>query len=154
MKKIILCALCAAMMLTAASCGGKSTDSNSQNPSIGDIPTAEADKGKTDSENTGDEPVAQSDSNSGTSDSDSKSDKTDNKSSQTGGSDKADTSDRTPTTDRAEIQNNIRDAKELIDEGLIDDAKAIIRVLRSRELTKDEEKQVDELEAKMLKVSD
>ena len=83
-----------------------------------------------------------------------KSDKTDNKSSQTGGSDKVDTSDRTPTTDRAEIQNNIRDAKELIDEGLIDDAKAIIRVLRSRELTKDEEKQVDELEAKMLKVSD
>ena len=80
MKKIILCALCAAMMLTAASCGGKSTDSNSQNPSIGDIPTAEADKGKTDSENTGDEPAAQSDSNSGTSDSDSKSDKTDNKS--------------------------------------------------------------------------
>ena len=44
MKKIILCALCAAMMLTAASCGGKSTDSNSQNPSIGDIPTAEADR--------------------------------------------------------------------------------------------------------------
>lgn len=152
MKKIILCALCAAMMLTAASCGGKSTDSNSQNPSIGDIPTAEADKGKTDSENTGDEPAAQSDSNSGTSDS--KSDKTDNKSSQTGGSGAVDTSDRTPTTDRAEIQNNIRDAKELIDEGLIDDAKAIIRVLRSRELTKDEEKQVDELEAKMLKVSD
>ena len=154
MKKIILCALCAAMMLTAASCGGKSTDSNSQNPSIGDIQTAEADKGKTDSENTGDEPAAQSDSNSGTSDSDSKSDKTDNKSSQTGGSGAVDTSDRTPTTDRAEIQNNIRDAKELIDEGLIDDAKAIIRVLRSRELTKDEEKQVDELEAKMLKVSD
>ena len=154
MKKIILCALCAAMMLTAASCGGKSTDSNSQNPSIGDIPTAKADKDKTDSENTGDEPVAQSDSNSGTSDSDSKSDKTDNKSSQTGGSDEVDTSDRTPTTDRAEIQNNIRDAKELIDEGLIDDAKAIIRVLRSRTLTKDEEKQVDELEAKMLKVSD
>jgi len=154
MKKIILCALCAAMMLTAASCGGKSTDSNSQNPSIGDIPTAKADKDKTDSENTGDEPVAQSDSNSDTSDSDSKSDKTDNKSSQTRGSDEVDTSDRTPTTDRAEIQNNIRDAKELIDEGLIDDAKAIIRVLRSRELTKDEEKQVDELEAKMLKVSD
>ena len=154
MKKIILCALCAAMMLTAASCGGKSTDSNSKNPSIGDIPTAKADKDKTDSENTGDEPVAQNDSNSGTSDSDSKSDKTDNKSSQTRGSDEVDTSDRTPTTDRAEIQNNIRDAKELIDEGLIDDAKAIIRVLRSRELTKDEEKQVDELEAKMLKVSD
>ena len=62
--------------------------------------------------------------------------------------------ERTEESDRTEIANNIRDAKELIDEGLIDDAKAIIRVLRSRELTKDEEKQVDELEAKTLKVSD
>lgn len=151
MKKIVICALCAALMLTAASCGGKKNNSDAQNPSLSDIPTAGANKDNPDS---GDENAAQNEK-AGTDANDSNSDKNDDsKSSQDNGSKKVDTSDRTPASDRAEIQNNIRDAKDLIDDGLIDDAKAIIRILRSRKLTKDEEKQVDELEAKMLKVSD
>lgn len=151
MKKIILCALCVAVALTAASCGGKK-NSETQNPSIGDIPTAEANKDKNDSESPTDENADQNENNADSNGSGSKSDN--DKSSTGGNSNKVDTSDRTAASDRAEIQNNIRDAKELIDDGLIDDAKAIIRVLRSRELTRDEEKQVDELERKMLKVSD
>ena len=58
------------------------------------------------------------------------------------------------TTDREEIANLIRDAKELIDEGLLDDAKMTLRDLRSRDLTADEKKQVDELQAKLVKISD
>ncbi len=58
------------------------------------------------------------------------------------------------TTNREEIANLIRDAKELIDEGLLDDAKMTLRDLRSRDLTEDEKKQVDELQAKLVKISD
>lgn len=151
MKKIIICALCAVLALTAAACGGKNKNSDVQNPSIGDIPTAAADRDKNDSEPGGDSTDRDDTSNEGAESGKSGENGTP---AQNGSPKKADTSDRTPASDRAEIKANIRDAKELIDNGMTDDAKAIIRVLRSRELTSDEEKQVDELEAKLLKVSD
>lgn len=53
--------------------------------------------------------------------------------------------ERTEESDRTEIANNIRDAKELIDEELYDDAEMIITALESRELTEEEQKEVDEL---------
>lgn len=50
---------------------------------------------------------------------------------------------------RAEIANLIRDAKELLQEGLTDDAAMLIRDLRTRELTEAERKQVDALQASL-----
>lgn len=55
---------------------------------------------------------------------------------------------------RAEIANLIRDAKELIAEGLTDDAGMILRDLRTRDLTSAEKEQVDALQASMVTISD
>ena len=66
----------------------------------------------------------------------------------------ADTSDRTPETDREEIKNNLRDAKELIENGSVEDAAMIIKSLQTRDLTDEEEKQLKELQKQMIKISD
>ena len=55
---------------------------------------------------------------------------------------------------REEIANMLRDAKELIDEGLTIDASRILRDLRTRDLTDAELAQTDALEASMIKISD
>ncbi|MEE1013614.1 MAG: hypothetical protein U0L92_04805 [Clostridia bacterium] len=55
---------------------------------------------------------------------------------------------------RAEIANLIRDAKELLAEGLTDDASMILRDLRTRNLTSAEKEQVDALQASMVTISD
>lgn len=65
-----------------------------------------------------------------------------------------DTSDRTPETDREEIKNNLRDAKELIENGSIEDAAMIIKSLQTRDLTDEEEKQLKALQKQMIKISD
>lgn len=65
-----------------------------------------------------------------------------------------DTSDRTPETDREEIKNNLRDAKELIENGSVEDAAMIIKSLQTRDLTEEEEKQLKELQKQMIKISD
>ena len=72
------------------------------------------------------------------------------------------TPDPSPTSDprneepvvREEIAKMLRDAKELIQEGLMDDAGRILRDLRTRELTEEEKSQVDALQAVMTKVKD
>ena len=61
---------------------------------------------------------------------------------------------KTPEEDRTEITNMIRDAKDLIDAGLRDDANKLLSALRSRNLTTDEKKQVDTLQSKMITISD
>ena len=58
------------------------------------------------------------------------------------------------TAVRAEIAKMIRDANELIEEGLSDDAKMVLRDLRSRDLTDEEKEQVNALQAKLLSISD
>ncbi len=65
-----------------------------------------------------------------------------------------DTSDRTPETDREEIKNNLRDAKELIESGSIEDAAMIIKSLQTRDLTDEEKKQLKALQKQMIKISD
>lgn len=55
---------------------------------------------------------------------------------------------------RKEIAKMIRDANELIEEGLSDDAKMALRDLRSRDLTDEEKEQVNALQAKLLSISD
>lgn len=55
---------------------------------------------------------------------------------------------------RAEIQQSLKDAEDLIEEGMYDDANMILRALRSRELTDEELAKVDELQGKLVKISD
>ena len=55
---------------------------------------------------------------------------------------------------RAEIAKLIKDAEELIEVGLTDDANMTLRDLRSKDLTEEEKKQVDELQGKLVKISD
>ncbi|MGN0178040.1 MAG: hypothetical protein ACI4DY_01165 [Monoglobaceae bacterium] len=145
MKKLCIFILCLFVM-TAASCG-KNEGESSQSPSIADIPTARADENAADAE-----------SRDNTDANDSADDKENADGNEAGGKSEAqarqDTSDRTPQSDRREIENNIRDAQSLIDDGMLDDAKAVIKSLRTRELTAEEEKKVDSLEAQLLTISD
>ncbi len=55
---------------------------------------------------------------------------------------------------RAEIAKLISDAKELLNEGLSDDASMILRDLRTRDLTDAEQAQVDALNADMSKIGE
>lgn len=135
MKKICMIILCL-LLATAAACGKK--EEAPQTPSISDVPTTEADEAENadNEEDEGKGEAAEASDGAG----------------QT--QPEADTSDRTPQSDRREIENNIRDAQSLIDEGMTDDAKAVIRALRTRDLTPEEEKKVDDLEAQLLTISD
>lgn len=63
-------------------------------------------------------------------------------------------SERNEKSDNAEIEANLRDAKELIDNGDIDDAKEIIKAIESRKLTPEQQKKLDALKAILIKVSD
>ncbi len=58
-----------------------------------------------------------------------------------------------PEVIRSEIANMIRDAEELIKDGLYDDAKMVLRDLRSRNLTSAEKKKVDGLQSRMITIS-
>lgn len=60
----------------------------------------------------------------------------------------------TNAAQREEISNLIKDAEELINEGLTDDANMILRDLRSRNLTEQEKKKVDDLQGRLVKISD
>lgn len=146
MKRLCIVILCL-LIMTAVSCGKKESEA-SPSPSIADIPAATADEKVNEAEN-GEAADEKSGSESGERSGGEKS-----------GGEKADaakqpdTSDRTPQSDRREIENNIRDAQGLIDDGMLDDAKAVIRSLRTRELTAEEEKKVDSLEAQLLTISD
>lgn len=55
---------------------------------------------------------------------------------------------------REEIRRMLADAEDLIDEGLLDDANMILRNLRTHDLTDEEKAQVDELQARMVTISD
>ena len=101
-------------------------DSDTDGARLDDIPTASAD-----AEGDGDETVEND-----------------------GDNQDEDTSDRTPETDREEIKNNLRDAKELIESGSIEDAAMIIKSLQTRDLTDEEEKQLKALQKQMIKISD
>ncbi|MBQ7109472.1 MAG: hypothetical protein IJN99_03825 [Clostridia bacterium] len=57
-------------------------------------------------------------------------------------------------TEREEVANNLRDAKELIENGDIEDATMIIKGLQTRTLTDDEKAQLKKLQEKMITVSD
>lgn len=59
-----------------------------------------------------------------------------------------------PEVIRQEIANMLRDAESLIDYKMYDDAKSVLRNLRSRDLTTAEKNKVDELSARLIKISD
>ncbi len=112
------------LMLLSVASCGK--DSDTGGARLNDIPTASAD-----ADGDGDETADGEDNNQD-----------------------EDTSDRTPETDREEIKNNLRDAKELIESGSIEDAAMIIKSLQTRDLTDEEEKQLKALQKQMIKISD
>ena len=145
MKRLCIVILCL-LIMTAVSCGKKEREA-SPSPSIADIPAATADEKVNEAEG-GEAADEKSGSESGEASDDEKDGGQSDTAKQT------DTSDRTPQSDRREIENNIRDAQDLIDNGMLDDAKALIRSLRTRELTAEEEKKVDSLEAQLLTISD
>ncbi len=62
--------------------------------------------------------------------------------------------DRTEETDRQEIKANLRDAKDLIEDGYFEDAKMIIDGLKTRDLTQAEKDELLKLQAQMITVSD
>ncbi len=55
---------------------------------------------------------------------------------------------------RQEIAKMLRDAEDLINEGLFDDAKMVLRDLRSRDLTGAEKERVNELLSRLVTISD
>lgn len=63
-------------------------------------------------------------------------------------------SERTEESDRKEIQNNLRDARELIENGYFEDATMIIDSLKTRDLTDAERKELLKLQKQMIRVSD
>lgn len=56
--------------------------------------------------------------------------------------------------ERIEINNNLRDAQELINEECYDDALMIIQSLKTRKLSKEESEKLTELQAQMMHISD
>lgn len=64
------------------------------------------------------------------------------------------TDERTPETDKSEIQSNLKDAQELIDNGDTDDALMIIKALESRDLTDDEKELVIQMKKQISEVAD
>lgn len=135
-KNVLISALCIITALSISACG-KKDDSHKQNAPIDSIPTATANNTKTEESIPDSNDLDNSEENSN------KSDKSDSAA-----------KDRTPQSDNNEIENNIRDAQELIDNDCYDDAKAIIKALRSRNLSDEQTKKVDELEAQLISISD
>lgn len=146
LKTGALISLCAATALCTAACKNpfsSSDDSTSKNNTV----TEEQSVSDTETTDTKEDSRKTSPENS--------SDKANEKSKNTDNTDsKTENTERTPETDRQEIQNNIRDAEELIDNDMQDDARAVIRILRSRDLTEEEKAQVDSLEKRLITVSD
>lgn len=145
MKKIILIILCFMIFTTLSACGKK--QENNSNHSINDIPTASAD-----------------DNN----DTDDNSDKKDDASNENSNDDPSYSEEETeeytvPDTnkkdlrsekERIEINNNLRDAQELIDNECYEDAMMIIQSLKTRKLSDDENKKLIELQEQMMRISD
>ena len=140
MKKLFVLIMCLLLALSAAACGGKDKE-NGDSPLSG-IRTATADKEDKDEKEEKDESELDEDTD------DEKDDIGEEKVSEEYNP------DRTEASDRQELKNFLRDAKELIEEGYFEDAEMILEVVRSRDLTADEKKELLELEKMMLVVSD
>ena len=55
---------------------------------------------------------------------------------------------------RAEIEKMLNDAEELINEELYDDVRMVLRDIKTRELNEAESKRLNELQTKLVKISD
>ncbi len=62
--------------------------------------------------------------------------------------------ERNEETARDEIKSNLRDVRELIDAGAIEDATMIIKSLKTRDLTDSERKELADLQKMMITISD
>lgn len=148
MKKLLILAICFVLAAASAGCGNKNDDAG-ENVPLSDIPSASADKTKEEENNPGEERESDVKNEA--------ENKSDNEGAErsTGASETGEVSpERNADADRREIRNNLRDAEALIDEGMYDDAREVIKVLQTRELTDEEKEQLNELQKRMLTVSD
>ena len=132
MKKILAITLCLIMLFSFSSCKKQENDI-----SIKDIPTASADKEET-PENSADEFDRKY---SGEEDEEYINHKTKKE-------------DIRSERERVEIENSLRDAEALVKDGAYEDAMMIIKSLKTRKLTKEENNRIIELQKKMTEISD
>ncbi len=124
LKKIIVLFLVLASLFLLSSCGFNELPGSTTRP-LPDITVMPDNPNTTDDPDASDEPVI----------------------------DPANDERNQPEMIRGEIANMLRDAEELISEGLYDDAKMVLRDLRSRNLTSAEKKKVDALQSRMITIS-
>lgn len=139
MKRISLIILCFTILTTLSACGKSKTVT--PNHSISDIPTASADENKSDedanvTDETTEEPQYSEEETEEyivpeTGEKEFRSEK-----------------------ERIEINNNLRDAQDLINNECYDDALMIIQSLKTRKLSKEESEKLTELQAQMMHISD
>ncbi len=124
LKKVLVLLLPLALLLLLSACGFDELPGSTTRP-LPNITVMPDDPNTTDDPDASDEPVI----------------------------DPANDERNQPEMIRGEIANMLRDAEELIAEGLYDDAKMVLRDLRSRDLTSAEKKKVDALQSRMITIS-
>ena len=140
MKRISLIILCFIILTTLSACGKR--QDVTPNQSVSDIPAASGDENKSVDEDT---------------------DVTDETTDDSQYSEEETEEYVVPETgekdfrsekERVEINNNLRDAQELINDECYDDALMIIQSLKTRKLSKEESEKLTELQAQMMHISD
>lgn len=140
MKRISLIILCFTILTTLSACGKR--QDVTPNQSVSDIPAASGDENKSVDEDT---------------------DVTDETTDDSQYSEEETEEYVVPETgekdfrsekERVEINNNLRDAQELINDECYDDALMIIQSLKTRKLSKEESEKLTELQAQMMHISD
>ncbi len=140
MKRISLVILCFIILTTLSACGKR--QDVTPNQSVSDIPIASDDENKSVDEDTNvtdettDDPQYSEEETEEyvipeTGEKDFRSEK-----------------------ERIEINNNLRDAQDLINDECYDDALMIIQSLKTRKLSKEESEKLTELQAQMMHISD
>lgn len=137
LKKFLAVFICFTIMISFSACGKKNKDTTG-GAKLRDIPTASAPSENGENAEGGE--VENNEENNNDTN-------TPNGANSQGG-------ERTSSSDRREIKNNLADARDLIENGYYDDAAMIISGLKTRDLRDSERRELEELQKMMLKVSD
>ena len=140
MKRISLVILCFIILTTLSACGKR--QDVTPNQSVSDIPIASDDENKSVDEDTNVTDEATDDPQY------SEEETEEYVVSETG------EKDFRSEKERIEINNNLRDAQDLINDECYDDALMIIQSLKTRKLSKEENEKLIELQAQMMYISD
>lgn len=140
MKRISLIILCFIILTTLSACGKR--QDVTPNQSVSDIPTASDDENKSVDEDANVTDEATDDPQY------SEEETEEYIVSETG------ETELRSEKERIEINNNLRDAQDLINDECYDDALMIIQSLKTRKLSKEESEKLTELQAQMMHISD